>query len=109
LDAWAQTPSPTAPPTFFEDLESVLRRAMDGSPPLVRPFERYHKRDVVLLGKALPLHLTFSCIDPVSEMHCGFCNKCAERQKRLRDAAIEDRTLYSASSKVSIRKLSYRR
>jgi 7-cyano-7-deazaguanine synthase len=88
---------------FFEDLESVLRRALDGSPRLVRPFERYYKRDVVLLGKELPLHLTLSCIDPVREMHCGFCNKCAERQKGFRDAGIEDRTLYSASSKVTIR------
>jgi 7-cyano-7-deazaguanine synthase len=96
-------PFPDSTPGFFEDLESVLSRAMDGSPRLIRPFDRYLKRDVVLLGKELPLQLTFSCIDPVNEMHCGLCNKCAERQKGFQDAGIRDGTRYFALSEPSIR------
>ncbi len=53
---------------------------MSGSPRLIRPFDRLHKNDVVLRGKHLPLHLTFSCIAPVDGLHCGECNKCAEHR-----------------------------
>ena len=38
------------------------------------------------LGRGLPLELTFSCISPLRGLHCGHCNKCAERQAAFRDA-----------------------
>ena len=100
LGCLGSNPFPDSTPGFFADLESVLSRAMNGSPRLIRPFDQHQKRDVVLLGKDLPLHLTFSCIDPVNGMHCGLCNKCAERQKGFRDAGIWDRTRYFASSEL---------
>ena len=59
-------PFPDSTPDFFRDLESVLGRALRGTPRLIRPFDRLHKRDVMLQGRDLPLHLTFSCIDPMS-------------------------------------------
>jgi 7-cyano-7-deazaguanine synthase len=98
LGSLGSNPFPDSTPRFFDDLESVLSRAMDGAPRLIRPFDRLHKRDVVLRGRDLPLHLTFSCIHPVGGLHCGVCNKCAERQKGFRDAAVPDRTLYAATS-----------
>lgn len=94
LGCLGSNPFADSTPGFFHDLESVLGRALDGSPRLIRPFDQYQKRDVILLGKNLPLHLTFSCIDPVNGMHCGLCNKCAERQKGFRDAGVRDRTRY---------------
>jgi len=103
LGSLGSNPFPDSTPGFFHDLESVLSRALGGTPRLIRPFDQYQKRDVVLRGKELPLHLTFSCIDPVCGMHCGLCNKCAERQKGFRDAGVRDRTRYSASSEPSIR------
>jgi 7-cyano-7-deazaguanine synthase len=54
------------------------------------------KRQVMQLGRELPLELTFSCIAPVGELHCGRCNKCAERQAAFHEAAIVDRTIYHA-------------
>ena len=103
LGCLGSNPFPDSTPGFFHDLESVLSRAMGGTPRLIRPFDQYQKRDVVLLGKDLPLHLTFSCIDPVSGLHCGLCNKCAERQKGFRDAGVRDSTRYCALSEPSIR------
>ena len=103
LGCLGSNPFPDSTPGFFHDLESVLSRAMGGTPRLIRPFDQYQKRDVVLRGKDLPLHLTFSCIDPVSRMHCGLCNKCGERQKGFRDAGVRDRTRYSALREPSIR------
>ncbi len=79
---------------FFEKLESLVNQAIGGRLRLIRPFHRLHKTDVMLLGKALPLHLTFSCINPIDGCHCGTCNKCAERKKAFNDASIVDLTNY---------------
>jgi len=103
LGCLGSNPFPDSTPAFFHDLESVLGRALGNTPRLIRPFDQYQKRDVVLRGKDLPLHLTFSCINPVGGIHCGLCNKCAERQKGFRDAGVRDKTRYSASSEPLIR------
>jgi 7-cyano-7-deazaguanine synthase len=50
------------------------------------------------LGRDLPLELTFSCIAPAGELHCGRCNKCAERRAAFREADREDRTSYADQS-----------
>ena len=95
LGCLGSNPFPDSTPAFFDDLHSVLSRAMSGSPRLIRPFDRLHKNDVVLRGKHLPLHLTFSCIAPVDGLHCGECNKCAERRMGFRQAGVLDQTPYA--------------
>ena len=54
-----------------------------------------NKQQVMALGRNLPLELTFSCIAPAGGLHCGRCNKCAERQNAFRDAGITDKTSYA--------------
>lgn len=88
-------PFPDAGPDFFKGLESVLNQAMEGRLRIIRPYEQLSKLDVLKRGAGLPLHLTFSCLNPCSERHCGACNKCAERQKVFRDAGILDLTDYA--------------
>ena len=95
LGCLGANPFPDSTPEFFEDLESVLGRAMGAAPRLIRPFGQLHKSDVVSRGRNLPLHLTFSCIHPSEGLHCGQCNKCAERQKGFADAGVHDRTRYA--------------
>jgi 7-cyano-7-deazaguanine synthase len=97
LGSLGSNPFPDSTPRFFEDLESVLARALHGAPRLIRPFDQLHKLDVVKRGRDLPLHLTFSCIRPVDGLHCGWCNKCAERQNGFRDADVPDRTQYAST------------
>ena len=46
------------------------------------------------LGAHQPLELTFSCLAPVGEIHCGRCNKCAERQAAFQAVGQPDRTSY---------------
>jgi 7-cyano-7-deazaguanine synthase len=46
------------------------------------------------LGRELPLEHTYSCIRPVSGLHCGQCNKCAERQRAFAEAGMVDPTVY---------------
>ena len=80
---------------FFAGFEAVLNRAVDGRLRIVRPFARLDKRQVMHLGAAAPLDLTFSCISPVGQAHCGRCNKCAERQAAFDLAGLEDPTQYT--------------
>jgi 7-cyano-7-deazaguanine synthase len=95
LGCLGSNPFPDSTPEFFDDLQSMLGRALRGAPRLIRPFDRLHKHEVVQRGRHLPLHLTFSCIHPRGRSHCGACNKCAERQGGFRDAGVPDLTDYA--------------
>ena len=94
LGSLGSNPFPDSTPDFFGSLERLLNQALGGSLRLIRPFDRLHKTDVLMRGKDLPLHLTFSCINPVAGQHCGVCNKCAERKKGFLDAGLRDLTNY---------------
>jgi 7-cyano-7-deazaguanine synthase len=94
LGSLGTNPFPDSTPAFFQSLEMLLNQAMEGKLRLIRPFDRLHKTEVLERGKLLPLHLTFSCINPVNGQHCGICNKCAERQNGFRDAGLPDLTPY---------------
>ena len=80
---------------FFDEFESSLRRATGGPIRILRPFAGMTKREVLELGRNLPLELTFSCIAPAGGLHCGQCNKCAERQAAFRSAGYDDPTVYA--------------
>ncbi len=94
LGSLGSNPFPDSTPDFFRKLEDLLNQAMGGELRLIRPFDRLHKAEVIVRGRDLPLHLTFSCINPIDGLHCGVCNKCAERKKGFRDAGLLDRTAY---------------
>ncbi len=91
------SPFQDASEAFLSDFESAINHGARWSVKLLRPFGEMTKRQVMQLGHELPLHLTFSCIAPVGELHCGRCNKCAERQAAFQDAGIADRTVYAES------------
>jgi 7-cyano-7-deazaguanine synthase len=82
---------------FLGDFESALNRGGAGRLQLLRPFGTMTKRQVMELGRGLPLELTFSCIAPVDNLHCGRCNKCAERKAAFREAGLADGTRYATS------------
>ena len=82
---------------FLADFQAALNHGGAGTLSLLRPFGELSKREVMALGRDLPLELTFSCIAPVDGEHCGRCNKCAERQAAFREAEIPDRTIYASS------------
>ncbi len=98
LGSLGSNPFPDSTPEFFDRLEALIKQAMDGGPRLIRPFATLHKDDVLARGRDLPLHLTFSCIDPRDGRHCGRCNKCAERKKGFRDSGIRDLTDYDGGA-----------
>jgi 7-cyano-7-deazaguanine synthase len=89
------SPFEDASAAFFADFEAALNRGATRPVRLLRPFGRMTKREVLRLGAGLPLELTCSCLAPKGALHCGRCNKCAERQAAFREAGLPDPTTYA--------------
>jgi 7-cyano-7-deazaguanine synthase len=90
----ASNPFPDARGDFFAAFERMIELATGWRLAIERPFAGLHKVEVMRLGRAAPLELTFSCIAPDAGQHCGRCNKCHERKLAFRDAGLQDRTRY---------------
>jgi 7-cyano-7-deazaguanine synthase len=94
LAVLASNPFSDATAEFFRDFERAIDLATNSRVRLTRPFAGMKKPEVMQLGRGLPLALTFSCIAPVGGLHCGRCNKCAERQQAFNSIG-EDPTTYA--------------
>jgi 7-cyano-7-deazaguanine synthase len=92
-------PFPDATPKFFRDFAAAAGEALDFRIKIIAPFRALTKEQVVRRGirLKLPLHFSFSCISPKRGLHCGRCNKCAERQKAFRALGVEDLTRYATA------------
>jgi len=102
LGSLGTNPFPDASPKFFDQMQNTLTIGLNFNISILRPFDKMHKDEVILLAKNLPLHLTFSCIQPINGIHCGQCNKCAERQKAFLKAALEDQTIYDVKMAMPV-------
>jgi 7-cyano-7-deazaguanine synthase len=101
LGVLGSSPFDDARTPFFENLEAALNCAPASPIRLVRPFAQLDKRGVMALGGGLPLEWTFSCIAPVDGLHCGRCNKCAERIAAFRLTGADDPTRYALANPQS--------
>jgi 7-cyano-7-deazaguanine synthase len=91
----AGNPFPDATDAFFDAQARALSLGLDFEIQIERPLAKLHKAEVVQQGDGVPLELTFSCVQPVGEVHCGSCNKCAERQHGFEEAGVPDPTAYA--------------
>jgi 7-cyano-7-deazaguanine synthase len=93
-------PFPDATPAFFRAFAGAVNQAVDGelggNVKVLRPFAGMKKKEVVRLGRDMPLEHSLSCMRPIKNVHCGRCNKCAERQLAFREAEMMDPTRYAA-------------
>jgi 7-cyano-7-deazaguanine synthase len=77
---------------FFGDVEALVHTAVGHRLEIATPFAELDKAQVLERGRDLALEHTFSCIDPVGDVHCGRCNKCAERRRAFAAVSIDDAT-----------------
>lgn len=83
---------------FFAGFARSLSLAAGRPLTFLRPCAHLDKTALIRLGRHLPLELSFSCIAPAANRHCGRCNKCAERRNAFAAAGIADRTEYADRS-----------
>ncbi len=95
LGSLQTNPFPDATPAFFRSLQDLVNQAVHGSVQILVPFGGLSKEEVMRRGAALPLQYTFSCIRPKNRLHCGQCNKCAERRRAFTSAHMTDPTTYA--------------
>lgn len=96
LGSLKNNPFPDSTAEFFAEYQQVASRALNHDFEIITPFSHLSKVEVIKLGDHLPLELTFSCISPVGQNHCGTCNKCAERRRSFTSAFVQDRTRYDS-------------
>ena len=79
---------------YFDKCEEVL--SLDAGCPVrvLTPFIHLNKTQVIQSSDLDTLGLSFSCVSPVGELHCGQCIKCGRRQAAFRTAKIHDPTNY---------------
>jgi 7-cyano-7-deazaguanine synthase len=94
LATLANNPFDDATAAFFSSFEEMIRQATRSQLEIIRPLAHLRKESVMELGRHLPLELTFSCLAPVDGLHCGRCNKCAERRRAFGLVKLDDRTHY---------------
>jgi 7-cyano-7-deazaguanine synthase len=96
IGSLGHNPFPDATPKFFHEFARAAGAALNFKFGILAPFRRLTKEQVIRRGVrlGLPLHLSFSCLAPRRGLHCGRCNKCAERQKAFHEAGLEDKTKY---------------
>jgi 7-cyano-7-deazaguanine synthase len=85
---------------FYDSMSRVIDIAVDWRLEIIRPYCNMDKEEVIEIGKNLPLELTFSCIQPAGELHCGACNKCAERKLAYEKLGLNDNTGYAEYSEI---------
>jgi 7-cyano-7-deazaguanine synthase len=97
LATLATSPFADASLHFIDRMQAVLDCYGNGSAPvqIALPFGKMTKRQVMQIGSASPLALTFSCIRPTNGHHCGQCNKCEERRRAFRESGLHDPTQYA--------------
>jgi len=91
-------PFPDATPAFFAAFQEAVNLGVGGHVRVWRPYAGLGKAGVMRRGRGLPLELTFSCIRPVADVHCGRCNKCAERRRAFDAAGMVDATAYAPAT-----------
>lgn len=84
-----------ASPQFLRQFATCLTQALHQPIRILAPLRRFSKAQLIRAGSGVPLELTFSCLRPQGRLHCGRCNKCAERMRAFRDAGVPDPTSYA--------------
>lgn len=80
---------------FIRPMSEAMRAGTYIGVEVMAPYTDISKTDIALIGKRLGIDYsqTYSCYKG-GERHCGKCGTCMERKEALREAGIEDTTLY---------------
>jgi 7-cyano-7-deazaguanine synthase len=80
---------------FVEAMSEATKTGTFPGIEILAPYTNITKADIARKGKELGIDYskTWSCYKG-EDVHCGKCGTCVERKEALRDAGIEDTTIY---------------
>ena len=80
---------------FVEAMSEATKAGTFPGIEILAPYTNITKADIARKGKELGIDYskTWSCYKG-EDVHCGKCGTCVERKEALRDAGIEDTTIY---------------
>lgn len=86
---------PDCRPAFVDAMDKAVSAGTYEGVRLFTPYTNLTKADIARHGKALGIDYseTWSCYKG-REVHCGKCGTCTERREALREAGINDTTIY---------------
>ncbi len=86
---------PDCRPAFVKAMNEAVKTGTYNGVELLTPYTDLTKADIARIGKSLGIDYseTWSCYKG-GEHHCGKCGTCRERRDALRQAGIEDHTIY---------------
>ena len=83
---------------FFDACERLLSLEFGRPVRVLTPLLHADKVQVIRHADRDALALSFSCLGPRNDRHCGVCYKCGRRQEAFRLAGVEDPTTYATSA-----------
>lgn len=86
---------PDCRPEFVKAMSEAVKAGTYEGVEVFAPYTNITKADIARRGKELGIDYTetWSCYKG-GEHHCGKCGTCTERIEALRDAGIDDKTIY---------------
>jgi 7-cyano-7-deazaguanine synthase len=96
LGPLGRNPFPDSRPSFFRQMERTFAAGIRWRGRILAPYLTCTKQQVIRKGRSLglPLHLTFSCLQPKGHRHCGRCNKCEERRRAFTAIGATDPAMH---------------
>lgn len=86
---------PDCRPDFIDAINSASQAGTFNNVKVLAPYTDITKGDIARIGKNIGIDYTetWSCYKG-GEKHCGKCGTCVERKEALKEAGIEDNTIY---------------
>jgi 7-cyano-7-deazaguanine synthase len=83
--------------SFFDKCETQLTADIHRPVRILTPLIQFDKSQVIRQSDPDALALSFSCLDPKENLHCGVCYKCGRRKAAFQQAGVKDPTVYADS------------
>lgn len=79
---------------YFDKCQEILSLESGGPVVVMTPLIGLNKTEVIRASDPETLALSFSCVSPQRDLHCGRCIKCGRRRAAFQAARVADPTVY---------------